>query len=353
MNSMHPIGKVSKNFLEKVILSKLGATRPEILSNPRYGTDTGAIKISEKKIMVFCTDPISIIPSLGLIDSGWLSAHMLANDFVTSGLSPEYATLNFNLPPKITNEDFKIYWDSLIKEFNNLEISVVSGHTGRYIGCDYSIIGAGTIMGIGKEEHYIDTSMARTGDSIIITKGIAIEATSILAKSFPNIIAEKIGKSIVTKAQNTFHDCAVIQDASIASSIGVRDNGVTTMHDATEGGLYGGLTELASASSKGLQIEKNNIPLSNEAEKICTLFGLDPYTTLSSGTIIITVKPEKEIELINTLKSKGIISSIIGKVTSQTEGCYLKEEGTKKPLNASNKDQYWEAFWSAYKQGWT
>ena len=350
---MYSIGKVNKNFLEKVILSKLGALRPEILSKPRHGVDTGAIKIGEKKVMVFSTDPISIIPSLELEDSGWLSAHMLANDFVTSSISPEYATLNFNLPPKITDEDFKIYWGSLIKEFNKLGISVVSGHTGRYLGCDYSIIGAGTIMGIGEKDHYIDSTMAGIGDSIIITKGIAIEATSILAKSFPNIIAEKIGKSLVTKAQHTFYNCTVVQDALIASSIGVRDNGVTTMHDVTEGGLYGGLTELASASSKGLQIDKKKIPLSIGAEKICLLFGLDPFTTLSSGTIIITVKPEKEIDVIDALKSKGIISSIIGKVIDLKEGCYYKEGGIKKSLNTSSEDQYWKALWNAYKKGWT
>jgi len=353
MSSMYPIGKVSKKFLEKVILSNLGASRPEVRSKPRHGIDTGAIKIGKKKVMVFSTDPISIIPSLELEDSGWLSAHMLANDFATSGLPPEYATLNFNLPPKITNEDFKIYWESLIKEFSNLGISVISGHTGRYIGCDYSIIGAGTIMGIGEEDHYIDTSMAGIGDSIIITKGLAIEATSILAKSFPNVITEKIGKSYVKKAQRTFHHCSVVQDALIASSVGVRDNGVTTMHDVTEGGLYGGLTELASASSKGLLIEKKNIPISIEAEKICLLFGLDPYTTISSGTMIITVKPEKEVEVVDVLKSKGIISSIIGKIVAPTKGYYYKEEGVKKSINVSSEDQYWKAFWNAYQKGWT
>ncbi len=353
MKDTHPIGKVDRTFLEKIVLSKLGAFRPEILIGPRHGFDVGSIRICEDKIMVFSTDPLSIIPAIGLKDSGWLSAHTLANDVATSGLSPAYASLDFNLPPTIKDEEFKTYWEALIKEFEELGISVVSGHTGRYLGCDYSIIGAGTIIGVGEENQYIDASMVRVGDSVIITKGIAIEATAVLSKAFPNTIIEKFGKPFVTRAQRTFRSCSVVQDALVASSVGVRDNGVTAMHDATEGGVYGGLAELASASSKGLQIEKNRIPVSREAEDICSLFGLDPYTTLSSGTMIITVRPEKETEVVDALKSRGITSTIIGKVIPPEKGVYCIEEGVKKPLVTPQEDLYWKTFWNANQNGWT
>lgn len=353
MMVMSSIGKVKRNFLEEVIFSKLGKSNPEILSPPRHGIDTGAVQISKERVIVFSTDPLSIIPAISFEDSGWLSAHMLANDFVTCGFPPEYATLNFNLPPTITDEDFKKFWDSLIKEFDKMGISVVSGHTGRYHGCNYSIVGAGTIMGIGKENQYINSSMARIEDSIIITKGIAIEATSILAKAFPNTISEKIGKSLVQKAQRTFQQCSVVKDALIASSIGVKDNGVTSMHDATEGGLFGCLAEISSASSKGLFIEKKDIILSEEAEAICSLFGIDPYTTLSSGTMIMTVRPEKEIEIIDNLKIKGITSSKIGKIIPNENECYYKEKGEKKNITIQDEDSYWKIFWDANKNGWT
>jgi len=349
---MLPIGKVKKDFLEQVIFSKLNSN-PKILSHPKHGVDTGAIQINNEKVIVFSTDPLSIIPSIGFKNSGWLSAHILTNDFVTCGFPPEYVTLNFNLPPAINDEDFKKFWNSLIKEFDKMGISVISGHTGRYNGCDYSIVGAGTIIGIGQESQYINSSMAKIGDSIIITKGIAIEATSILAKAFPNIISEKIGKSLVRKAQRTFHQCSVVKDAIIASSIGVKDNGVTTMHDATEGGLFGGLAEIASASSKGLFIEKDDIFLSEEAEAICNLFELDPYTTLSSGTMIMTIRPEKEIEVMNKLKNKGIISSKIGKIISNKNECYYREKGKKKNITIQDEDLYWKIFWNATHKGWT
>ena len=53
-------------------------------------------------------------------------------------------------------------------------------------------------------------------------------------------------------------------DARIAVGAGVRENGVTCMHDATECGVYGGLHEIAEASGVGLYIECEKIPLPEE-----------------------------------------------------------------------------------------
>jgi hydrogenase maturation factor len=352
MKLINQLGKVDKSFLEKIVLSNLGATRQEIIRPPRYGVDVGSISIHKDKILVFSTDPLSIIPALGFNESGWLSAHTLANDLATSGISPAYASLNFNLPPKIKDNDFKIYLESLSAEFKDLGVSVISGHTGRYDGCDYSIVGAGTMIGIGNKDQYIDSSMARNGDSIIITKGIAIEATAILAKVFPNTIKDKYGKSFLIKAQKTFSLCSSVKDALLASSIGVGDNGVTAMHDAAEGGIYGGLIELASASSKGLIIDKSVIPISEESKLICSLFNLDPFTSLSSGTIIITVRPEKELDVIDVLRSANIFAKRIGKIIPSENGLKYVEGKVKKLLITMQKDKYWKIYQRALKKGW-
>src|SRR3989304_6850949 len=353
MKENNTVGKVRRHFLEEVILSKINSDNPEIRTGPKHGVDTGAINISKEKLMVFSTDPLSIIPSIGLEDSGWLSAQILFNDFVTCSLPPEYVTLCFNLPPKITDDEFKTYWESLIKEFDRLDVSVISGHTGRYVGCDYSIVGSGTIMGVGDSNHYINSSMARTGDSVIITKGIAIESTSVIAKAFPKTIAKQFGKNFLEKIQKTFHQCSAVKDALIASSVGVGSEGVTAMHDITEGGVFGALSELASASVKGLLIEKKSIPISDEAEKTCSFFGINPYTTLSSGSMLITVTPEKEIEVIKALKSNDIPSTTIGKVTAPKKGCYILENESKKPLTTPDYDSYWNAFWKATQKRWS
>ena len=40
----------------------------------------------------------------------------------------------------------------------------------------------------------------------------------------------------------------VVEEARIAAAYGVRDMGVTTLHDATEGGVIGGIFEIAQAA---------------------------------------------------------------------------------------------------------
>jgi hydrogenase maturation factor len=352
MKSFQNFGKVNRKFLEEVVLSNLGANRKEVIRKPHFGVDTGSVRINNDKIMILSSDPLSIIPSIKLNESGWLSAHSLVNDVVTSGIQPAYASLVFNLPITIKDDEFRIYWNALTHQLEQLGVSVVCGHTGRYPGCDYSIVGAGTIIAIGDKDRIIDSSMAKDGDSIIITKGVALEATAILSKSFPNTVAEKIGEKALIKSQKTFYQCSTVNDALAASSVGVGENGITAMHDATEGGLFGGLFEIAAASSNGLLIEKELIPVSSEVKKICSFFGLDPYTTLSGGTLIITVNPNKERKVTEILKKKGINSAIVGKITESRKGTNYLAQGTKNPIIIPEEDPYWRIFWNATKDGW-
>ena len=120
MKRLPQLGKVHKDFLENIVLSKLNS-KSDLLIGPKYGFDSGVIKIDDNKIMVIATDPISIIPSLNIRDSAWLSVHLLASDIMTSGIKPIYASINFNLPPEIQDSYFKQYWNHMTNEFNNLD----------------------------------------------------------------------------------------------------------------------------------------------------------------------------------------------------------------------------------------
>ena len=64
--------------------------------------------------------------------------------------------------------------------------------------------------------------MVGTGDKIIITKGLAIEATGIFAAMFPQLIEKKYGHEFNQKAQRIFYQMSVVEDAMMAVSVGVR-----------------------------------------------------------------------------------------------------------------------------------
>jgi hydrogenase expression/formation protein HypE len=346
-------GKVGKIFFDNVIYPKLGARREEVIVGPAYGCDNAVIKINERQVMILTTDPLSIIPVLGFEDSAWLTVHLLASDLSTSGIPPMYAVLDFNLPPQIAKEEFEIYWDAFHRECEKIGIAIVAGHTGKFFGIDYTIVGGGTFISIGDIDKYLASNMAKPGDRIVITKGTAIATTGILARVFPETIEKNFGSEFLKEAQSYFRKFSVVNDALIAVKVGVRDEGVSAMHDATEGGVLGGIYELAVASGCGAHIYRDKIPISETTEKICQLFEIDPYISLSEGTLIVAVKEGKVTELINLLAENGINSAEVGYLTESSYGFWIEEpDGSRIELVYPEADPYWNAYINAVNKGW-
>jgi hydrogenase maturation factor len=344
-------GKIGRQFFDEVIYPKLGARRAEVLVGPRHGCDNAVIGLNDEQVLIVTTDPLSIIPALGLQDSAWLTVHLLASDLATSGVAPQFAVFDFNLPPEISAKEFEAYATAIHNECEKLGIAIVAGHTGKFFGCNYTIVGGGMMMAIGHRDTYLAPTMAQPGDRVVITKGLAVAATGILARVFPETIRSSCGEEIHQRALSYFRKFSVVEDALTASSVGVRRNGVTAMHDATEGGLFGGLTEMAAAAECGFMIRRDAIPIPDEVRAVCDLFQIDPYVTLSEGTLLVTVVPEKVKTVMDALASKLIPAYEIGAVVPASEGLWLKDGAEKKPIAFDGVDPYWAAFAKALQEG--
>jgi len=350
--NLSKVGKFSPDLMEKIVYQRLGRKRPEILVGPNHGLDNAVIQLGYNQVLVVTSDPLSVIPVLGLQDSAWLSVHLLSSDISTCGFPPQFIMANFSLPPHMKDEEFEEYWDAFHRECDKLSIAILGGHTGRYAGCDYTIIGGGVMMTLAPEDRYLSSSMARPGDLVIMTKGVAIATTGILAKTFPRTVESAYGASFLKSAQSHFYQFSVVKDALTAASVGLRDEGVTAMHDVTEGGLLGAIYELAEASKVGIQIDLSNAIMTQEAKLICDLFDLDPYMTLSEGTLLITTKSEKAQEVLKALQSSGIKAKIIGKIMRKQHGRWIEKNGEHQRLRKPTTDPYWEAYWKARQKGW-
>ena len=352
MINLSKVGKFPEDLMEKIVYPRLGAKRKEIIVGPGQGLDNAVVRLGHGQVLVVTSDPFSLIPVLGLRDSAWLSIHLLASDLSTCGFPPRFIVVNFNLPPHMKDEEFQEYWDAFHNECERLGVAILGGHTGRYVGCDYTVIGGGVMMTVAPENRYLASSMSRAGDLIIMTKGVAIAATGILARAFPETVERAHGSSFLKRAQSHFYQFSVVEDALAAASVGLRDEGVTAMHDVTEGGLLGALYELSEASSVGLDIELSNVIVTDEAKLVCDLFDLDPYVTLSEGTLIATVKPEQADKILKVLKARRIRAKIIGRVMERQHGRWITKNNRRKPLRKPSVDPYWKAYWKAYHEKW-
>ena len=350
-----PLGKLSPARFARHIAPHLGARRDDILAGPGVGRDCAIMRLPVGRVMALTTDPLSIVPALGLEASARLSCHLLASDLWTSAIAPQYATVSFDLPASLDDDDFDTYWLAMSEEWEALGVAVVAGHTGRYPDGESTLIGAATLIGIGDEDAYLTPDAARPGDGVIVTKGCAIEATAVAAHLVPARLGERIGAGGVERARGWLSRVSVVEDCRTLLGPTLERRVATALHDATEGGVLGGLLELAMASRHDLSIERAHIPLAAEARGACeALGGIDPYWTLAEGALIATVKPGRAMAALTALAAAGIVAAEVGVVVPGRGQLIVREEdGTSTTIAEPEPDPYWPAYERAVREGWS
>ena len=227
------IGKLGPEVFDEIIFPNLGAKDPSVLVGPTHGVDFGVVEVGDKALIV-TSDPVFIVPEYGWERSAWFAVHILASDAAVSGVPPRYMAIDLNLPLAMGLEDFKRVWFGISEECRRLGISIVCGHTGRYDGCAYPMLGGATVLGVGDKDKYVTPAMAMEGDKVIVTKGPAIEASGILSVMFPEVLEERYGRDFAREAQGLFWQQTVVKDALTAASVGVREEGLRLRRVAVE-----------------------------------------------------------------------------------------------------------------------
>jgi len=339
MEKLPELGKIHPDFFSKVIYPRLGKKDKSIIVGPQHGVDFGVIELGNGKVMVLSADPFYIAKELGIEKAAWFAIHILASDVAVSGIAPKYLAVDLNLPPKMTEDELTRMWDSVHRECKKLGIAVITGHTARYAGCNYPMVGGATVIGIGEKKKLI-APKCRPGDAIVISKGPAIETTGLMSAYFPKFLEGKYGKNFVKKAQDVYYQMSTVKDALVAARVG----GVTAMHDATECGIFGGLYEMAMHSNVGMNIYLDEIVLQEEVKKTCECFGINPYKAISEGTLLATVNKKKAKDVVKALNNESIPASIAGEVTSKKQGLYIIEKDRKYKLEHPKIDPFWGKF---------
>jgi hydrogenase maturation factor len=198
------------------------------------------------------------------------------------------------------------------KACKELGICVIGGHTEVAPDLGRPIV-SGFMIGEAHKESYVTTGGAQIGDYIILTKGIGIEGTGILASDMHDMLKRYVSETTLIEAKKLLNSISVVPEAQIAIKVG----GVNSMHTPTEGGVLNGLLEINEASGKGFKIYKDKLLILDETRFICETLNVDPLRLLSSGSLLIIVEPGKSSELINNLRNSDISANIIGEITSK------------------------------------
>lgn len=325
-----PIGKIPKELLEKYVLKFTGKASRNVVQGPKFGIDFAVIKLDDE-YMVVSSDPVTGAEK----EVGWYAVNVSANDVATSGSKPTYLESVILLPQESKAEDVISISKQIHRAAKTLGISIIGGHTELTPRLERKIV---ITTAFGFTKRYVTAANAKENDAILMTKTAGIEGTSILANVFKEKLS-KLGDKVIMEASRMIRRISVVKEAVKAFDTGF----VHAMHDATEGGVLGGIYEMSVASNLGFLIHEKAIPIAPETRVICKALKIDPLKLISSGVLLLAVDPSG-VDLVHSeLRKIGVRVSRIG-YFKKGKRIFVKKDGSESVIKESVMDELWKLY---------
>jgi hydrogenase maturation factor len=335
------IGKIDEAAFRSLVMGKFGRRDPSVIVPPMTGVDAGVVDLGGGRVLVVAEDPIFTMPRLPLEMFGRFTVHIGASDVAVMGVRPRYMTYSLLLPPETADEDIRRIVGAIHTAARGLGIAIIGGHTGFYPGFAAPTIGGITVFAVARKKDIVTPAGAQPGDDIILTKGPAIETAGLLAVLREDELLARYPAALVAKAKALTRAITVVDDALTAAAAG----GVTAMHDATEGGVIGGLFEMAAASRVGMDVDERLFVYPDEVRMVCEAFAIDPVRAIAEGSLLITVRPGRSAGVLKNLRRRRIAASVIGRVVADRRCRRLRRaDGRAEKLAVPEQDPFWPAF---------
>jgi len=312
------MSKFSLDVLNRCVYPYLKSSDPDVVLGAVFGEDIALTRVGED-MLASHVDPI-----VGAVnDIGWLAVHVACNDIATSGMPPRWIQTLVLVPHKEDEALLEEIMRDIARAAEEIGVSIIGGHSGYSSNLSRPLV-AVTALGTFGEREPVLTRGAQVGDHILITKGIPLEGTAILASDFSKV-AIKLGltEKDIGEANDLMESVSVIPEAVILG-----ETGANAMHDVTRGGLLETLLEVAGASGVGMNILHDQIPIPSVALRFSEAFNYDPLKMISSGTLVAAVRPEKLDTAMKSLGESGITFADIGEVVEGEGVTIIKDSET-------------------------
>ena len=316
-------GKLEAERLEE-LLSALPQRDHSVVIGPRVGEDAAVIEVGDRYI-VSATDPITFTADR----VGWYAVHVNANDVAVLGARPRWFFAVLLLPDGASSELVESIMTDIRNACSALDVTVCGGHTEITPRVDAPVV-VGHMLGEVAPAQLVKKTRLQAGDDLLLTNGVAIEGTAILARKRRPSLTAVLPPAVVDRAAALLQDPGIsVVDAALTA---VAAGPVHAMHDPTEGGVLNGLAELAAAAATGLEIEVARIPVLPETRQICEHLGLDPLRLIASGALLIGVPPSATGDVMTALRAQAIPVTRIGSVRPPEHGTILVSESGRTPF---------------------
>jgi hydrogenase expression/formation protein HypE len=335
MQTSYPLGKLPAEHLAR-LLARYAPSDERVVLGPGVGRDATVISFSDR-YLVAKTDPITFASD----EIGWYAVHVNANDIACMGATPCWFLATLLLPEARTDEALvDTIFDQISDACRELGMALVGGHTEITHGIDRPIV-VGCTLGEVAPERLVRPDGAQPDDALLLTKGVAVEGTAIIAREKAGALTG-VEESVLERCRGFLYDpgISVVRDAAVATAAGA----VHAMHDPTEGGLMTGLWELAEAAGVGLAVDEAAIPILPETRTLCERLGLDPLGLIGSGALLLVVAPGDAAAILAALEGAGIAATRIGRVVERNQGIVLRSATGERPLPQFERDEIAKLF---------
>jgi hydrogenase expression/formation protein HypE len=326
------VGKLPPEMLARLV-GLAARDDPRVIVGPRVGEDAAAIDLGGGRVLVVKADPITFASDL----IGWYAVHVNANDVATMGARPAFFMATLLLPETFDPDGVEAIFRQIGEACDEVGAVLVGGHTEVTHGIDAPLL-AGSMIGEVMRDQLVVSAGARTGDHLLLTKGIAIEGSAVLAREVPDVLAAAGVREGVIAAAREFlfrPGISIVRDCEVLRGAGE----VHAMHDPTEGGLAAALYELAAASGRGLEVDVVAVPVLPETEAIAGALGLDPMRMLGSGALLAAVPGAGVGRAIEALRAGGVMAADVGRVTEPGDAVILKAPDGDRVLEPTYQDE--------------
>lgn len=325
-------GKLPPELLAELI-ADTGADDPQVLLGPAVGEDCAIIQLGDRRL-VAKSDPITFAAAR----IGWYAVQVNANDIACAGGMPRWFLPTVLLPPSYTADDARRLFADIAEACRRLGVAVIGGHTEVTAGIAQPIV-AGAMLGeLRHPNRPMATVGAQDGDSIILTTGVAIEGTAILAAEHAaDLRAAGVPDAVIARAAAYLNDPGI----SVVNAAGAlcESADVHSLHDVTEGGVITSLREMAAASKLGLVLEAESVPVLPECAAICAALRIDPLGLLGSGALVAAMPAAAVPGALRALDRIGITGWEIGQMIEPELGLWLIDRGGERDLPRFHRDE--------------
>ena len=327
----YPVGKLPQEDL-LTLLRQQDLNDPRVILGPGLGHDAAVITFGDRHL-VTKSDPITFATD----EIGWYAAQVNANDIACLGATPRWFIATVLLPEKKTNGALvERIFDQLHTGCAEVGAVLVGGHTEITYGLSRPIV-VGAMFGEVRPDRLVRSDGAQPGDALLLTKGIAVEGSALLAREVRDRLEEHLGSEMLDRAAGFLHDpgISVVRDAAIINASGE----VHAMHDPTEGGVATGLHEMLGAAGLGAVVDEAALPVLPETAAMCEQLGLEPLGLIASGALLASVAPQETDAIVAALAEAGIKAAVIGRVREEPGVVLKAADGRQRPLRRFARDE--------------